>query len=99
MRTLWRRVGLALWLALATLTPAYASAASPWSPGLNATGDDTYIGFIDGPSSGSSVTPNSTIVVRGWAVDQTAAGWSGIDDVQVYLGLQEQGGTLLAHGT
>jgi hypothetical protein len=99
MRILWRRVGLALWLALVPLLPAHATPASPWLPGPNASGEDTYLGFIDSPISGSTVAPNSTIVVQGWAVDQTAQGWSGIDDVQVYLGLQDQDGTLLAHGT
>lgn len=77
---------------------AAANAANPWSPGPNASGDDTYVGFIDSPVSGATITPNSTITISGWAVDQTAAGWTGIDDVQIYLGLQDQGGTLLVHG-
>jgi hypothetical protein len=91
-----------LCLAVCTLAqsaaPALADAASPWSPGPNAVGDDTYTGFIDAPASGSTVVPSQTLVVRGWVVDHTAAGWSGIDDVQIYLGLQDQGGTLLVRG-
>jgi hypothetical protein len=98
---MWQRIVVVGCLWLAALTPnapgAFANAASPWSPGPNASGDDTYAGFIDSPVSGVTVTPNSTITIRGWAVDQTAVGWSGIDDVQVYLGLQDQGGTLLVH--
>jgi hypothetical protein len=38
----------------------------------------------------------STIQVRGWIVDRTAVGWTGVDGVQIYRGLQDQGGTLLA---
>lgn len=90
----------ALFLALSTLAPAALPAAadqsSPWLPGPNASGDDTFTGFIDSPAPGSIVPFNSTIVVSGWVVDRTAVGWSGIDDVQVYLGLQEQGAPLLA---
>jgi hypothetical protein len=103
MRSNWHCLRLALALCLAALSPmpplVHANAASPWSPGPDASGDDTYLGFIDVPVSGSSVTPNSMIVIQGWAVDQTATGWSGIDDMQVFLGLQEQGGTLMVRGT
>jgi hypothetical protein len=96
----WRRIGLGLCLLLTILAPraAAADSASPWSPGPNASGDDTYLGFIDTPLSGATITPNSMVVISGWAVDQTAAGWSGIDDMQVYLGLQDQGGTLVVRG-
>jgi hypothetical protein len=82
---------------LAALAPSvHADAASPWTPGPNAVGDDTYTGFIDSPASGASLTPNALLSVQGWIVDQTAAGWTGIDEVDVYLGFQDQGGTLLA---
>jgi hypothetical protein len=90
----------AVCLALSALTHSAstvgADAASPWLPGPNALGDDTYTGVIDSPASGLIVPLNSTIVVEGWVVDRTAVGWSGIDDVQVYLGLQDQGAPLLA---
>ena len=76
---------------------AGADAGSPWSPGPNAVGDDTFTGFIDAPVAGSTVIRNSKVVVQGWVVDRTAQGWTGIDDVQVYLGLQGQGGLLLSH--
>jgi hypothetical protein len=103
MRSNWQRIGLALALWLATFAPvpqsAHANAASPWTPAPGASGDDTYVGVIDTPISGSTITPNSMVVVQGWAADQTAAGWSGIDDMQVYLGLQDQGGTLMVRGT
>jgi hypothetical protein len=75
---------------------AVADAGSAWIGGPNAVGDDTFSGFIDAPTSGSTVPHLSTIVVRGWIVDRTAVGWTGVDDVQIYQGLQDQGGTLLA---
>jgi hypothetical protein len=87
-------------LAIGTLVhvtaQAVADAGSPWTAGPNAVGEDTFSGFIDAPASGSTVSHLSTVVVRGWVVDRTAVGWTGIDDVQIYLGLQDQGGTLLA---
>src|SRR5579864_1065308 len=99
MRNICRQIGLALALWLATLTPVHADAASPWTPGPGANGDDTYAGFIDTPISGATVFPNAMVAISGWAVDKTATGWSGIDQMQVYLGLQDQGGTLLVQGS
>lgn len=97
------RLSLCLLLALGSLGvwslgtfPVSADLGSAWLPGPNASGDDTYAGFIDLPAPGSSVMPNALIVVQGWVVDRTAAGWSGVDAVEVYLGLRDQGGTLLA---
>src|SRR6266850_2438857 len=88
-------------LAIGTLVhaadQAVADAGSPWAAGPNAVGDDTFSGFIDAPASGSTVPHLSTVVVRGWIVDRTAVGWTGIDGVQIYRGLQDQGGTLLAN--
>lgn len=98
-----QRLLLALCLLLGTAVHApilaHADAASPWTPGPSAVGDDTYSGFIDSPISGTSILPNATVVVQGWVVDRTAIGWSGIDDVQVYLGLQDQGGVLMNDAT
>lgn len=90
---------LSVWLVFASLLgaaqPVHADAANPWLPGPNAAGDDTYSGAIDSPSNGVTLAPNSMVQVQGWVVDTTAAGWPGIDDVQVYLGLQDQGGLLM----
>jgi len=99
MRTLWRHFALAFGLLLTAQAPVHADTASPWVPGPGASGDDTYAGFIDTPTSGATVVPNSMVSINGWAVDKTASGWSGIDDMQVYLGLQDQGGTLLVRGS
>jgi hypothetical protein len=103
MRTSCRQLAVAVCLALGTFVHgsdlAVADAASPWTAGPNAVGDDTFAGFIDTPVSGSTVTRNSPVIVQGWVVDRTAQGWTGIDDVQIYLGLQDQGGSLVTHAT
>ena len=91
-----RRLLVMLALVLAVV-PARAGAepGSPWSPGPNAQGDDTYAGALDSPSSGTAFTASARILIQGWVVDRTASGWTGIDDVQVYLGPMDQSGTLL----
>ena len=91
------RLWLILCLLIGTVTPAHADSASPWTPGPGASGDDTYSGFIDTPISGTAVLPNAMLTVQGWVVDRTASGWSGVDDVAVYLGYQDQGGILMNH--
>jgi len=95
---MWR-----LWVAVcfvcAAITPAYADSASPWTPGPGAFGDDTYSGYVDSPISGTTLLPNAMVTIQGWVVDRSASGWSGIDDVAVYLGYQDQGGILMNHAT
>jgi hypothetical protein len=78
---------------------ALADAANPWTPSPDATGEDTLIGVVDAPTASSQTIASSAIEVRGWVVDQTAAGWAGIDDVQVVQGRMEQGGHALARAT
>jgi hypothetical protein len=101
MATAVRRASLVACLTLLTClytaTTAAADSSSPWLPGPDASGDDTFTGFIDSPLPDALIEINSNLDVRGWVVDRTASGWSGVDDVAIYLGLQEQGGTLLAH--
>jgi len=92
-----RRVGFGLWLVLALLVPTAARTDDAWTPGPNASGDNTFAGAIDTPASGATIAPNGQLTIQGWAVDRTASGWSGIDDVSVYLGLQDQGGALMNH--
>lgn len=102
MRTCWR-LAFSLCLALATFAHvsalAAADAGSPWIAGPNAVGDDTFVGFIDLPTPGVTIQRNSTVNVRGWVVDRTAQGWTGIDDVQIYLGLSDQGGSLVTRAS
>ena len=57
-----------------------------WSPAAGATGDNTFQGFIDQPGSGATIAAGASFQVKGWVVDTTAQGWSGVDDVQVMLG-------------
>jgi hypothetical protein len=93
------RTLLALLLcAIATATTTTARAEG-WSAGSQASGEDTYVGVVDEPSPGASLPPNAQVVVRGWVVDQTAEGWSGIDQVQVFAGTMDGGGRLLANAS
>ena len=90
-------------LTLSTLgaTPATVGAdtGSPWLAGPMANGQDTFSGFVDTPTSGLTLMPGSTVTVQGWVVDTAAHGGTGIDDVRVYLGLQDQGAPLLAQAS
>jgi hypothetical protein len=99
MRTAWRGLAFALCVTLGTSAHVAADAGSPWIAGQNAVGDDTFVGFIDAPAPGVTVARNSTVILRGWVVDRTAQGWTGIDDVQIYLGLVDQGGTLVTRAS
>src|SRR5438477_551351 len=110
MRKLRLSFAVCACLALTTLAPAAtrvaADAASPWLPGPNAVGDDTFTGFIDAPAAGATVVPSATLVVRGWIVDRTqpanvtvGVGGSGVSSLQVYLDGPRSGGTFLGNGT
>ncbi|HEY1298460.1 MAG TPA: hypothetical protein VGJ60_35705 [Chloroflexota bacterium] len=75
---------------LLLVLPASAQAVSltttTWLPGPNSTGLSTLSGTVDQPQSATKGQLN------GWVVDTTAAGWSGIDAVQVWNGLMDAGG-------
>jgi hypothetical protein len=73
--------------------------AATWQPAADAVGDMTYAGFVDQPAAGTSLTADQALVVSGWFVDQTAQGWAGIDDVQIYDGLSGLGGAFLGRAT
>src|SRR6266851_1547392 len=90
------------WLGLAGLMGALlgpaSAAADPltsWTDGPNAILDPTYAGFIDVPSMNATVA-TGLFTVAGWFVDQTAQGWAGADDVQVWQGTMDGGGKMLA---
>ena len=89
----WLGVGLILATLLAPLPTSAQSAG--WQPGPGAAGDPTYAGFIDVPASGATVSSGG-FTVAGWFVDQTAQGWAGADDVQVWQGTMDGGGKMLA---
>ncbi|HLZ27006.1 MAG TPA: Ig-like domain-containing protein [Chloroflexota bacterium] len=73
-----------------------AASAADWMPGPGGVLDNTYAGFIDIPSGGSTVPGSGSFTVAGWFVDKTAQGWAGADDVQVWLGTMDGGGKMLA---
>ena len=92
-------------LSVALLVGAFAMqsvarAESAWMPGPEAvdSGAAFIQGVIDSPASGASAPTDAPLQISGWIVDQTAEGWSGIDDVQVYLGSMGGGGSMLAKG-
>jgi hypothetical protein len=72
-----------------------AAQGSGWQAGPGAVLENTYDGFIDAPTGGSTVSTNG-FGVNGWFVDRTAQGWAGADDVQVWLGAMDGGGRMLA---
>jgi hypothetical protein len=89
----WLGVGL---IVAALLGPAPVAAQSAgWTAGPGAILDATYAGFIDLPAGGASVSSGG-FTVAGWFVDQTAQGWAGADDVQVWQGTMDGGGKMLA---
>jgi hypothetical protein len=89
------RFFFAVVFALLTVQPVMAQSVSvsttTWLPGPDATGDATYQGTVDQPT-----TPNT---LSGWVVDTTAQGWSGIDDIQIFNGIMGAGGQMVAHPT
>ena len=104
MHTFFRRDVLP-WLGFAALfgtllSPSVASAdpLTSWTAGPDAVGDDTYAGFVDIPPMNATV-PNGGFTVAGWFVDQTAQGWAGADDIQVWQGTMDGGGKMLAKAT
>src|SRR5438067_27416 len=84
--------------ALGTPLPVAADALSSWTPGPGAIGDNTYNGFIDVPPPNATV-PRLSFQVLGWFVDTTAQGWAGADDVQIFQGTMDGGGTMLARAS
>jgi hypothetical protein len=87
----------ALTALLAVAVPAASAQTSGWQAGPQAAGDNTYTGYVDTPSSGATVPGSGQFTVSGWVVDTTAQGWAGIDNVQVWLGTMDGGGTMLAN--
>jgi len=105
MRT-WRMLRVArsllagLVVGLFGITPVSAQSApggGAWMPGPGAAGDrNSLAGVIDAPPNGASVQAG-TLALTGWFVDLTAQGWTGVDDVEVFLGTMDGGGRPLGH--
>src|SRR5262245_41034404 len=89
------------WLAAAPALPVSSTALADesWIAGPDAVGASTYLGAIDGPQPNESVVIGRPLHISGWVVDTTAQGWTGIDEVRVYLGQMDAGGTLLSRAT
>jgi hypothetical protein len=83
---------------LAVLVSPAAAQSAGWQQGPGAILDNTYSGFIDVPSNGSTVPGSGPFTVAGWFVDTTAQGWAGADNMQVWLGTMEGGGHMIAQG-
>jgi hypothetical protein len=90
---------LLLAIVMLLLVQAPSVSAASWLPTADAVGDMTYAGSVDQPGAGASVAADQQLVVSGWFVDQTAQGWSGVDDVQVFDGVSGAGGTFLGRAS
>ena len=98
-------LGLAAgFLALSAVAPGFAQSApsaptmAVFTAGPDASGPNTYIGRVEAPKAGQSVQGGSSLLVTGWAADTTAQGWAGFDQMQVYDGARDKGGTKVADG-
>jgi hypothetical protein len=89
------------WLAgvPALLVSSPALADESWIAGPGGVGASTYLGAIDRPQPNESVVIGRPLHISGWVLDTTAQGWTGIDEVRVYLGQMDAGGTLLGRAT
>jgi len=89
-------------LALTSVAPGFAqsapSASGTWTAGPDAAGANTYVGLVEAPKAGASVASGANLLVTGWAADTTATGWAGFDQMQVFSGARDKGGTKLADG-
>src|ERR1051326_6083518 len=96
-----RLLGIIAACVLGLAPVAGVQAVETWSPGPDAPTDapSSFEGSIDSPVNGASLAADRTFHVSGWVVDETAQGWTGVDDLHVYLGLAGAGGTFLARGT
>src|SRR3954453_5514382 len=90
---------LSMMSALLVVVPSAAAQSAGWQGGPGAVLDNTYDGFIDAPRGGATVPGSGSFAVAGWFVDKTAQGWAGADDVQVWLGTMDGGGSMLAKAT
>src|SRR5689334_12054293 len=88
-------------LVCAGVTPVLAQSApgaGAWQAGPAGNGDRNVLaGVIDAPSSRARV-PQVSLALSGWFVDLTAQGWTGVDDVEIFLGTMDSGRPL-GHAT
>jgi len=83
-------------LALTSIGPSFAQSGptlGSWLAGPDGKGSSTIVGRVDSPRPRASVNPGSNLLVSGWAADTTAAGWAGIDGVEVWSGSSDKSGS------
>jgi hypothetical protein len=88
-------------LALSSIAPSYAQSApilGTWTAGSDAKGVNSIVGRVESPRARQVVNSGANVLVSGWAADTTAAGWAGIDGVEVWSGAKP-GGTKLVSGS
>jgi Bacterial Ig domain len=83
-------------IVLLVAVPSASAQSAGWQAGPGAILDNTYDGYIDVPSAGSTVPGGGSFTVAGWFIDKTAEGWAGADEVQVWQGTLDGGGRMLA---
>jgi hypothetical protein len=84
------------WLSVAAALAQPAAAG--WQPGPGAVQSNTYTGSVDAPAIGATLPAFGNFLVSGWFVDRTAEGWAGADNMQVWLGTMDGGGSILSKG-
>jgi hypothetical protein len=89
-------IGLLCCLAYPPTDSRAASAEDGWLPGPGAVGSSTYDGYIDRPATNTTLVQSGALELSGWFVDTTAQGWAGADDVEIFAGFMNDGGTPLA---
>ena len=90
-----RRLGLGVLVgAIMMSSTAGADPLTSWTPGPDAAPPNTYDGYIDVPAMNATV-PTGLFTVSGWFVDRSAQGWSGADEIEIWQGTMNGGGTLL----
>jgi len=84
-------------LALASsIGPSFAQSGpvlGSWLAGPDGKGTSTIVGRIEAPRSRANVNNGANLLVSGWAADTTAAGWAGIDGVEVWSGASDKSGS------
>src|SRR6266852_3434559 len=80
-------------LALTSIGPSFAQstpALGSWLAGPDGKGASTIVGRVESPRPNQTVNAGANLLVSGWAADLTAAGWAGIDGIEVWNGAKDK---------
>jgi len=81
-------------VALSSIGPSLAQPTTTlqgsWLAGPDGQGPSTIIGRIEAPRNNQKAVSSSNLLVSGWAADTTAAGWAGLDGVEVWSGAKDK---------